>query len=111
MIGGLKLEMEYITLKESFLILQNLMATPLLAHVREIISTEQSDSKIVLEILDEPELFSLLLIISNAKEDYWDMHLFYMDQVERNNDQYRYHSFSITESLHLHNCFTRLFKA
>ncbi len=103
--------MEYISPKESFLILHNLMDTPLLVHVREIISTEQSDSKIVLEILDKPELFSLLLITSNAKEDYWNMHLFYMDQVERDNGQYRYHSFSITESLHLHNCFTRLFKA
>ncbi|MET3210373.1 UNVERIFIED_CONTAM: hypothetical protein ABIC26_003323 [Paenibacillus sp. PvR008] len=103
--------MDYISLKESFLSLQNLPASPLSLHVHEILSTEHTDSKIAFEVLDKPELFSLLLITTNAKEDYWNLHFFYMDQVEKNTNQYRYHSFSITESLHLHNCLTKLFNA
>ncbi|WDM21212.1 hypothetical protein [Paenibacillus polymyxa] len=103
--------MNYISLKESLISLQNLPDSPLSLHVLDIVNTERTDSKIVLEVLDKPEFFSLLLVTTNAKEDYWNMHLFYMDQVERNNGQYRYHSFSITESLYLHNCFIRLFNA
>lgn len=102
--------MDYISLKESFLSLQNLPASPLSLHVHEILRTEHTDSKIAFKVQDELLFFSLLLVTTNANEDYWNLHIFYMDQVERNNNQYRYHSFSISESLHLHNCLTSLFK-
>ncbi|ASR45376.1 hypothetical protein B4V02_00965 [Paenibacillus kribbensis] len=102
--------MDFISLTESFSPLQELPPSPLLLHVHEILNSEDTDTKIAMNIADKPDFFSLLLVTTNTKENYWNAHLFYMDQVERNNKQYRYHTFSITESLHLHNCLSELFK-
>ncbi|MBO3287584.1 hypothetical protein MKY98_26660 [Paenibacillus sp. FSL M8-0228] len=102
--------MDFVSLNESFSPLQELPSSPLLLHVHEILNTEDADTKIAMNIVDKPNFFSLLLVTTNAKENYWNAHLFYMDQVERNNKQYRYHTFSITESLHLHSCLSELFK-
>ncbi|AET59435.1 hypothetical protein HPL003_13420 [Paenibacillus terrae HPL-003] len=102
--------MDYISLNESFSSLQELPPSPLLLHVHEILNTEDADTKIAINIADKPNFFSLLLVTTNAKENYWNAHLFYMDQVERNNNLYRYHTFSINESIYLHNCLSELFK-
>jgi hypothetical protein len=102
--------MDFLSLNESFSPLHELPPSPLLLHVHEILNSEDADTKTAMNIVDQPDFFSLLLVTTNAKENYWNAHLFYMDQVERNNKQYRYHTFSITESLHLHNSLSELFK-
>ncbi|MBG9764564.1 hypothetical protein LLE87_26315 [Paenibacillus polymyxa] len=102
--------MDFVSLNESFSPLQKLTSSPLLLHVHEILSSEDADTKIAINITDKPDLFSLLLVTTNAKENYWNMHIFYMDQVEKHNKEYRYHTFSNNESIHLHNCLSQLFK-
>ncbi|MEE4565956.1 hypothetical protein, partial [Paenibacillus polymyxa] len=82
--------MDFVSLNESFSPLQGLPSSRLLLHVHEILSAEDDDTKIGMSITDKPDLFSLLLVTTNAKENYWNVHVFYMDQVERHNKEYRY---------------------
>ncbi|MFM9279266.1 hypothetical protein [Paenibacillus jiagnxiensis] len=100
--------MNQTSITDSFSVLSQIPECKLKSHIQEILATEEKESQITFKINNDDCLFSIFLVTTNSRENYWNMYVFFMDQIEQRHDTYRFYSFSNLEALHLHSFFSLL---
>lgn len=100
--------MQFNTIRETLPVLKNIENSKLIDHAKTLLLNENEHTQVKLIVADQKEMFILLLLINNLYENYSELNIFLMDSVERRFNQYRHHSFSISEAICLHKQLTEI---
>lgn len=68
------------------------------SHASEILKTEDESTKVALCNVSAENQCGLVLILSNVKEGYDQVHYFCADQVDQMNNEYNYITCSVAEA-------------
>lgn len=102
---------EFLSIYKALSMLKSYPASPLFSQIHDILSTEDSETQVVLQYFREPHQLSVFLVTINKKEEYRNLHLFYMDSIEEKHGDYRHYTLSYPEAIQLHKFCAQLLKA
>ena len=98
--------MKVFSKEECFELLNKQNNNALFRHLIYIVENEPTHSTFHIGIQENKDDIVVFLVISNKIENYWNINIFCMDSVEKKQDIYRNHSFSLPETIALHKFLT-----